>query len=376
MTGSLIHVGGDRYKVRVYAGLDPTGKQRIRSKTFHAPSQQAANRAASKVTADLLASIEEDRAKSDTIAGVATEWVKLKAARGRSPSTIVNYERHVDRIITRFGKVHVADLTGRMIDHWYAELSRKGMSDANILAHHATLRGVLRQAERWDMVAKVATRACTPPEKRRPSIILPTSSAVGVTIRSATGDIAVALHLAASTGARRGELVGLQWADLDGSTLHVRRSILKLKGGAWIVKLTKGKRERRVRLDPRTIAVLEAHRLSVEARAKVLDCETPWILPNFHSDTSGRSPRPPGWLSAEWAKLRKRHGLATTRLHDLRHWHASVLIKAGVPIVEISDRIGHAQTSTTWDIYGHLLPDDAGRSAGAIGAEMALETGP
>lgn len=372
MTGSLTHLGGERWKVRIYAGLDPTGKQHLRSKTFRAPNAQRAARAAPGIIKALQDSIKEERAKADTVAGLAGEWIQLKTDRGKSPSTIVNYQRHADRIVAKFGRMHVADLTGRHIDQWYAELKRKGMSDANILAHHASLRGMLRQAERYGMVGQVATRASTPPERVKAKLALPTSAAVAVMMASARGDLAVALHILAATGARRGELVGLQWADIADGTLTISRSVLTLEGGGWIVKSTKGKKERVVKLDPDTLAVLGSHHASVTRRAGELGVTTPWVFPNFLADRKGRTPRRPGWLSAEWGKLRTKHGATTCRLHDLRHWHASVLIRRGVPITEISERIGHAQTSTTWDIYGHLLPDDMGTSAAAIGAEMGL----
>lgn len=373
MTGSLVHLGGDRWKVRVYAGLDPTGKQRIRSKTFRAPNPQRAARAAPGVIKALQDDIKDERDRADTIAGLAAEWIQLKKDRGKSPSTIVNYQRHADRITAKFGKMQVVDLTGRHIDQWYAELKRKGMSDANILHHHASLRGMLRQAERYGMVGQVATRASTPPERIRPKLAVPTTSAVAVMMTSAKGDLAAALYVLAATGARRGELVGLQWADLTDGTLTISRSVLTLKGGGWIVKSTKGKKERAVKLDPFTLEVLAAHHASVTRRAAALGVVSPWVFPNFRGDPKGRTPRRPGWLSAEWGKLRAKHGAATFRLHGLRHWHASVLIRRGVPITEISERIGHAQTSTTLDVYGHLLPDDAGTSAAAIGAELALD---
>jgi integrase len=220
------------------------------------------------------------------------------------------------------------------------------------------------------MVTKIATRQATPPDRVKPTLTLPTGAAIGVIMGSVSGDLAVALHVLAATGVRRGELVGLQWTDVDGDQLVVQRSILTLAGGGWMVKSTKGKRPRRVALDPDTMRRLVDHAQTVAARAVQLAVQTPWMFPDFRGDPTGRTPHRPGWLSGEWGKLRRKHGASSVRLHDLRHWHASVLIRRGVDFTEISDRLGHAQTSTTMDIYGHLLPDKGGRAAAAIAAEM------
>lgn len=66
-------------------------------------------------------------------------------------------------------------------------------------------------------------------------------------------------------------------------------------------------------------------------------------------------PRSPNMVSKEWIKFAAGHGLAQVRFHDLRHTHASQLIAAGMDVVTISKRLGHAKPTVTLDVYGHLF---------------------
>ncbi len=78
------------------------------------------------------------------------------------------------------------------------------------------------------------------------------------------------------------------------------------------------------------------------------------------------SPESPRALSKEWASIAKGMGMAGVTFHALRHSHASHLIDAGVDIVKISKRLGHANVSTTLDVYSHLFAGREDKSAAAI----------
>lgn len=370
MTGSLEHVQGDRWKVRLYAGLTQDKKQRQVTKSFRAPNLQAARRAMPKIVAALQDAIDEEAKRVDTIAALADEWLQQVRNTKRSPSTVAGYERLARTIVTRFGNVKVADLTARDIDRWYADLAKGGMTPATIQHHHAVLRAMLRQAEKWDMVGRVVTRNASPPSVERVELSLPTSAAMLAVLDQARGDFAVAVALLAATGLRRGELVALRWDDLVGDRLTVRRALLKLAGQPLHEKLPKGKKPRVVDLDPETVTMLGRHRASVEARmAGVGAGMTPWMFPALRRDPSGRTPHAPGWLTGEWAKLCTRAGVKV-RLHDIRHWHVSTLIARGASMAEVQKRAGHAQMSTTMNLYGHLIPGQRSEAPALIRGEI------
>jgi integrase len=376
MTGSLRHLGGDRWKVTVYAGLDPTGRQRNRSRNFRATTERGAKKAANAVVAELNAELEAAAANQGTVAELGRAFLKFKESRC-SPTTMGPYRQIVGQVVRRFGRLPVRDLSGRMIDAWYAELETKGMSAETIGHWHAVLRAMLRQAERWDMVDQVATRKASPPQARTRRVKAPTVGAVQVLLESASGDLRALLRLKAATGMRRGEICGLRWDDIAGDRVRIVRAVIEPRGGGLVVKVPKTEQSARViRIDPGTVQVLAEHRAALEEQARQLGAELvadAYVFPNLARSPIGRRPRAPSWVSKEWARLR---GGAPIRLHDLRHWHATQLLAAGRSPAAVAERLGHSKVTTTLDIYSHAVERDDEQSAELIGSLLTKEIGP
>ncbi len=169
-----------------------------------------------------------------------------------------------------------------------------------------------------------------------------------------------ALHLAAHTGLRQGELVGLRWSDLDEQTcrLSVCRTLQTVAGRPVEFGVKTRTSRRTVDLDQNTIDVLNRwHRL----RHDGLPCgPDEAMFPN----TEGR-PLNPESISQLFDRIVARSGLPRVRFHDLRHTHASLLIAAGMPIKVVTERLGHAHPAFTIHTYQHLLP-----GMGAAAAEQ------
>jgi integrase len=385
VTGSIQHLGGDRYRVRIYAGLDPvTSRERYRSKTFQADGQRAADLASTAVITALRNDIKMAAEQKGTVAELAKDWLELKRRQGRAPATLQGYETIADRIVKRFGARQVADITGRDIDRWYGDLidtvdkkTKRRMTASTVQHHHAVLRAMLRQAERWDIVPTVATRRSSPPSVERREISPPTDAALAVLIAGAgTGDFANAVRVLAGTGIRRGELCGLAWSDLVGDQLTVRRSVFEPKGGGMITKVPKGRKPRTMTIGADVLAAFEAQRRNLEAKAAAIERTLPKdgpIFADLDADPSGQKPRRPWWVSNEWIQLRNKHGV-TFRLHDLRHWNATMLLNGGVPAVTVAQRLGHAQVSTTNDIYGHSIAGSDRSAAELLSGVLGVAT--
>lgn len=369
MSGSLRDLGGGRWKLTMYAGSTPDKRKHQRTRTFRANGIRDAERKADAIRETLRKVVDEDASRRDTIAGLADQWMRKKAGEC-SPSTVVNYQRLADKIVAKFGRMRAVDLTPRDIDLWYLELREAGASGAQVAHIHSVLRAMLNDAHGvWEMVDRVATKplklpAPTPAEHR-----LPTVEALTAALAAADTDVAVALLVAMHTGARRGEVVGLQWADLNGHMLHIRRSLLDVKGHAGTAKSTKSKATRRVELAGDLVDALVVWRTEQTRRCREMGiAESPWmfaVMKPRRGETLG-GPHAPSWLSKRWAQL----GL-DVRLHDLRHWHASTLIANGMSVVAVSQRLGHSKVSTTSDIYAHVLPGERSQApdiiAGVLG---------
>jgi integrase len=152
---------------------------------------------------------------------------------------------------------------------------------------------------------------------------------------------------------RQGELIGLQWkdVDLDGGTLRVNRSVYE--GVVSPPKTNAGKRT--IRLSKLAVAALRQHRINT-AKRRIGE----WVFPNANGTPIGHQ----NLHNRSWKPLLRNAGLPhSVRFHDLRHSCISLLLAEGVPIKGVSEMAGHADISVTLSVYGHVLPDMQGTAA-------------
>ena len=163
-----------------------------------------------------------------------------------------------------------------------------------------------------------------------------------------------ALWVAAVTGMRRNELLGLRWDDFDAAaaTLSINRGLIAV---AYELHETRGKTRnarRRIDLDATTVEILTMWRGWQRAEQHAVGIATDgWIF----TDGSGE-PIHPHAISQTFERLARRAGVKVIRLHDLRHTHGTLLIAAGVPVKVVSERLGHATPVFTIATYQHVLP--------------------
>ena len=169
------------------------------------------------------------------------------------------------------------------------------------------------------------------------------------------------------TGMRRGEILGLRWGDveLDDQRLAVRHTLLSV---AYELRdsTPKSHQARVIDLDPGTVEVLRAH------RARQDDEQAAWGPGYHHTDLVFRrvdgSPVHPDSFSQMFLALVRASGLPRIRLHDLRHSHASIALRAGVPVKVISERLGHENPGFTLKQYAHVIPGMQAEAAARIAA--------
>jgi integrase len=174
--------------------------------------------------------------------------------------------------------------------------------------------------------------------------------------------------LAIITGLRRGELLGLRWADADlaRGTLQVGRALVR-EGGRHVVGETKTKRGRRqVNLTPRTVAALKTHRKrQLEQRVRLAGLYEDHGL--IFSSEKGSPLNPENLVKRSFKPLLKRAGLSNIRFHDLRHTCATLLLGRGVHPKIVQELLGHATIAMTLDTYSHYLPSMGDQASGAMG---------
>jgi integrase len=182
------------------------------------------------------------------------------------------------------------------------------------------------------------------------------------------------LHLIAYTGSRRGEALGLRHQDLnlEAGYISIVQTIGRSLHKGLIVQPTKTNAGRRsIDIDDRTVAVLRAHiGRQLLSRMELKDIyEGNGLL--FPGPLG--APLNPMTVTRTFQSFAKRLGLKGATLHDLRHFHASVLLQNGQSIVLVAKRLGHASVATTGDIYGHLLSGWGKEAANAFA--KAIERG-
>jgi hypothetical protein len=180
-------------------------------------------------------------------------------------------------------------------------------------------------------------------------------------------DFGTVLRVLVATGARRGEVCGLRWSDIDfaGATITIRRSVASVAGGT-VVKEPKTHAARRIAIDAATLRTLEQRREHAAALADA--CRLAFDRDGFvfTSEPDGSRPLHPDTITGGFQRLRERTGLSDVRLHDLRHLHATQLLAAGVPVRTVSGRLGHANAATTLNVYAHFLEASDRQAADVI----------
>lgn len=375
MTGSMRQRGEETWQLRVHVGTDPiSGRKRYVAKTFHGPKRQA-----QRALADLVSetgSFVPRKDRESSFARLLEEWLE-HAAPSLSPKTAVVDGGYVrTTIIPVLGKVPVAKLTPVDLDRFYRHLLEVGgpkgpYTPATVKRVHGIIRRALAQGVRWGWLRHNPALDASPPRVPLRPMHPPTPDEVAGLFRLASErhpTLAVFIMLAASTGARRGELVALRWRDLDleRRTVTIERGLI-LVGNALIEQGTKTHQSRRVSLDEGTIAVLRAHRARLEhiaATCGVSLAEDPFV---FTEAVDASTPWRPDSTTRAFRTLCAKAGVKNVRLHDLRHYVATRLLAAGVDVRTVAGRLGHRNPATTLNVYAHFVPEVDQQAADVLG---------
>jgi len=369
--------GKDSWELRVYWGIDrSTRRQRWITKTVHGTQRFARGQ-----LEDLMAEAGRARVRAGTLADLLDLWFE-SASPGWAATTVSHTRSIIDcHLKPDLGHLDVVKLTTEDIDDFYGHLRRAGGRDGRPLAPgtvarvHGVLHRALGQAVRWDWIwmnpASNATAPRVPPADVRP----PSPQQVAVLLdwtRRRDPPLFCFLRLAVSTGARRSQLLALRWGvvDEEWTAVAFTRALVMGANGAEL-RATKTHRTYRVELDTETFDVLMAHRSDAEARAQELGLELASDSFVFSSHPDGSKPWLPNWLTKRFISVRRAAGLPHFRLHDLRHFMASEMLAAGVPIATVSQRLSHARASTTLNVYAHSVPGGDRAAAETLAAIVA-----
>jgi integrase len=374
--GHLEARGKNTWRAKVFLGRDViTGQRQYLTRTVHGTKREA-----EAVLNELLVEVDQGAhvGAAGTVADLWTRWIELNEDR-LSPTTCRGYSALLERhILPEFGNRKVRTLRAAEIDAFYARLSRCGgdggrpLSPQSVQRVHAVFRRLLNQAVKWGWCGTNPVTRTSPPRVHRYEFKLPSIDSVIMLIEAADkrdADLGSFLRLATVTGARRGEVCALRWQNIELSSgmISISRSIVDGSKAELIEKDTKTHSSRQIRIDDDTVAVLAVRRVAAEERAA--QCGTTLVADSFvFSDSpDGRAPWRPGRVTLAFGRLCQRNGVKGVRLHDLRHFAASTLLGAGVPVKTVSGRLGHANAATTLNVYAHFLESSDADAAKVLG---------
>lgn len=370
MKGSLRERRPGHWELIVQLPRDAASGRARQLSRMQPGTKREAQRALSALVAEVSAG--KISSSSTTLNELLARWLD-QVEDQLSPTTAREYRRLVTNMIgPDLGTTRLGKLSTQRIDAYYAALVRqRGLSAGSVRHVHAVLRGSLGQAVKWGWIPVNPAVSASPPKIRRKEINPPSLADTRKLLATADEhdvEFAALLRVLTATGARRGEVCGIRWSDIDrgARTLSIQRSVASVAGGT-VVKDTKSHAARRISLDDDTIVILEEQRDRLKHRAAV--CELPFNEDGyaFTMTADGSEPLHPDTITGTFGRVQKRAGLKGIRLHDLRHLHATQLLAAGVPVPTVSGRLGHANSATTLNVYAHFLEASDRDAADVIG---------
>lgn len=347
------------WTITVYLGKDASGKPRQVTKTIRGTKREAQAEMAHMIA-------ERDRGidlapERLTVADLAQRWLDTKQP-GLASSTAVSYETLLRlHVLPLIGHVGLCNLRPLHIEAIKAGVTKSRRSPKVALNTFRVLNAMLKQAVRWQLTSQNPCDAIDAPRAKRYVAQPPTHEELqrllAVADETPYGPVA---RLAVLTGARQGELLRLRWRDVDWAEGRLTVAGTKTAGSVRIVDLgglamdllakhRAAEKEKRLKLGP-------------GAQCGSNDATVVTNIVGKPVDASG--------LKRTWRRIVRDANVGKVRFHDLRHASATYLLRAGVPVQVVSQRLGHTRTSTTTDVYAHVMPGMGREAAEALERQM------
>lgn len=372
------------WRITAPAGTDPATGKPLRVQRTVRGSKKDAQKALTKLLADIDRGVVVVDPTNLTVEQFMHQWIDHMRHRIR-PTTFDRYEGVTrNHIIPSLGKTKLAKLKPMQIQAFEARLLESGrikgpggLSAQTVLHIHRVFSEALGQAVRWQLLAVNPALAVQPPRAKRPELTIPDAETVERIVESAKGtSIYVAVLLAAATGMRRGEILGLRWSevDLQQGVVRVVTTYQRSRRGLEFADPKTQRARRTIALPRFAVEVLRRHQHHQNARK--LAAGHAWHDFNLVTELGDGRPQDPSEFTRKFADLAKKADAPGVRLHDMRHAFATMLLNSGVHPKIASEALGHSTIGITLDTYSHVLPNMQGVAAAAIQEALGHITEP
>lgn len=384
---------GYSWRLVVSQGYDKAGKKLRQSKTVKVEGRTLDSRkkAAERELSLFLAETEKAdfvQPKKLTLEEYVYQWLTDHAENQLSPKTIVCYKQLLkDRILPALGHIKLQELKPLHLVKFYSNLQESGiredkkggpLSSSTIRKYHAILSSMLEKAVKWQLISYNPCTKVEPPKIHHREMQVFDLEKASVLLNALDNEelkFQLLLKLAIVTGLRRGELMALQWknVDMEKGVINVKYSIAYIPGEGLLLKDPKNKSSVRKVSIPKFICD-QLRLYEKDQKARRLKVGTQWTKDSDYIFTTWNGePMHPDTVTKWFPKFLNKHNesintddslseeakkalsLPVVNFHMLRHTAATLLIDKGLNIKAVSSRLGHAQTSTTTNIYAHAL---------------------
>jgi integrase len=366
--------------MRRNAGIDETGKRIQPTKSGFSTKREAEEALRSAISDSEAKRREGPASIVPVFSAFFDRWMREHATRKCAPKTVEGYGQlgayairqtvEVAGALRLMGEIPISEFGPMQMELLINVLRDRGgqktkecpngrpLSAKSVRHIACVVHGCFEKAVKWQLIAQNPMDGIELPKLTKKAPMVVEKDGVGKLLeRARETRLYPLILLGLATGARRGELLALQWPDIDFSTglMNVTKSLEQTKAGLR-VKSTKSEKPRRFAVPAGALASLEEHRAEQD-RDKLLfgkDYQENQLV--FCRPEGGYYS--PDRVGARVVELMKKAGLEGVSLHSLRHTHASELLSKGVPIPTVAKRLGHANANITLSIYAHALEAD------------------
>lgn len=374
MAGSIEKRGKDTYRLVVSCGYNLNGKPAKHTKTVHCTKKEAEVELAKFVTKVQSRMVADG--KSMTFAEFTEIWKRDYVSKELAPTTYARYLGILNtRILPYFSKFKLDKIKPTDIMKFYDMLENdtqirrlknnkgerltKPLSQKTILEHHRLLRAMLHKAVYWQLIVNNPAERVQPPKARKPKRKYYDDEQCKILLENLeTQEIKykVAIIITIFTGVRLGELMGLEWDDIDfrNGIISINKASQYLSEKGVFTKAPKTESSiREVAIPDFVVSLLEQYKLWYDEQKSF--CGELWTDSNRLFVQSDGKPMHPSTISKWFVKYVGQIGLPVINFHGLRHTNATLLISQNIDVAVVAARLGHAQITTTFNFYVHPI---------------------
>lgn len=394
MTGSIEKRGKDSYRLVIFKGYDLEGKSIRHQKTIHCKNKSEARTELAKYIAEVENGFVVE-GNVPTFKEFVEIWKRDYGQKELAPSTYYRYLGILEsRILPYFGHFKLNKIRPIDIMQFYNLLeddtqivrkksnngkkTLKPLSGKTILEHHRLLRAMLHKAIYWQLIVSNPAERVQPPKAKKPKRRYYDDEKCKILLENLTtlGEdqikYKVAIILTVFTGVRLGELMGLEWQDVDFKTgiISINRSSQYLADKGVFTKTPKTESSiREVAIPDFVISLLEEYKLWYEEQKSIYG--ELWTDSDRLFVQADGKPMHPSTISKWFVKYVAQIGLPVINFHGLRHTNATLLISQNIDVAVVAARLGHAQITTTFNFYVHPIISH-NRQAGSVLENLLL----